>query len=149
MTLLLDHHDALVYSTDLQLLAPGMWINDRIINFCFRYFEFTEPIIPSSILLMDPAVVSFLRIQCTSPEEFDELGLSLNLSEKSLMMLPCSDSMDFESSSTHWSLVVYDSASRVVFHIDSCHGCNKSSALQLVHKLECLFRYLMINLMNT
>lgn len=140
MSLLIDYHDALVYAPDLGLLRPGQWLNDRLINFCFRYFEFADPVPPNNILLLDPCVVSYLAIQCCDPSDFQDLYTSLKLREKEYLFLPCSDSMDFESSSTHWSLVVYHVPSNTAVHVDSYNGYNNRSARNLVTKITQLYR---------
>jgi sentrin-specific protease 8 len=139
MPLPLDHHDALVYAEDLRLLSPGQWVNDRIINFCFRYYEHTDPVLPKRILLVDPAVVSFLRIQCTSQSDYQELFAGLELGAREYLLLPCSDSTDFESVSTHWSLLVFHVPSRRAMHLDSSGKYNLKSAQHLVEKLCDIF----------
>lgn len=140
MSLFLDYHDALIYRSDLALLQPGQWLNDRVINFCYRYFEHEDPVVSKAILLVDPAVVSFLRIQCAEDAEYHDLYRSLELNDREYVLLPCSDSSSFDAMSTHWSLVVYHVSTSTASHIDSYHGYNTSSAERIAEKLQRLYR---------
>lgn len=139
-SLLLNYHDALIYSGDLALLAPNAWLNDRIINFCFRYFENEEPKIPDSILLMDPAVVSFIATQCNDESDYDSVYSGQSMGSKDVVMFPCTDSMDFETRPTHWSLVVYVHQERTAYSIDSCGHYNDRAAFNLCRKIAALYK---------
>lgn len=125
------------------------WINDRIINFCFRFYENTCPGLPHKVLLLDPAVVSFMRHQCSDVCDFSDMSMSLELEDRELILLPITDSMGFESSSSHWSLVVMHPRSRRAIHLDSCSGHNLRAARDTVLKLEKLYRYLLFNIYVT
>ena len=116
--------DADIYDRDLELFHPPNWLNDRCINYCFRRIahKFT------SIILMDPSVVSFLRIQCEDNEEFAELAEGIELHSKTWLLIPINDSDSFESSSTHWSLLLVHIPSCRIFHYDSSEFYNRSAA---------------------
>jgi hypothetical protein len=134
----------------LILTARGKWLNDRLINFFFRILEFSprhdrssldsSEYLPSDILLMDPSVVSFLRIQCQDEDDFASLSRGQRLLSRRLVLMPCSDSTDFESASTHWSLVIIDTQLQTASHMDSNRGMNHKSARHLVKKFEILMR---------
>lgn len=70
MALLISYNDADVYDRDADLLRPGRWLNDACINFCLRRLEET---VSESVFLFDPALASYLRLQCTEVDEFEEL----------------------------------------------------------------------------
>ncbi len=132
------------FTNFIRLLSPGCWINDRIIHFCFRYFEHTQPILPDSILLLDPTVVSFLCVCCTTSEEIEDFarsGAMKNVDTLEYVFFPCSDRMDFGSPSTHWSIVVYQVSTSKVFHIDSHNNYNQPSAHRIAEIIRILFRY--------
>jgi hypothetical protein len=141
---LLDYHDAVIYLTDERLLQPGGWLNDRLINFSFRYFEFAKEF-DKTILLMDPSVVSFLRIQCTDAEDYIDLARGIDLPSRKLILMPCNDSVDFESSSTHWSLVAYELDTGLAIHLDSHHDFNLNSARDLIGHLGNLVGWVLMN----
>ena len=139
---ILDYHDAVLYESDLALLRPGGWLNDRVINFALRYYEHEgEPKISENVLFMDPAVVSFLRIQCEDEDDYNSLARGSKLDHRRLIILPCSDSLDFETPSTHWSVVIYGVDADIAVHIDSHHGHNSSSAIDLLESVAKLMRY--------
>jgi Ulp1 family protease len=139
---LLDYHDAVLYESDVVLLRPGGWLNDRVINFALRYYEHDcEPKISDKVLLMDPAVVSYLRIQCEDEDDYVSLARGNQLGSRRLIILPCSDSLDFETPSTHWSVVIYSVDADVAVHLDSCNNHNSLSALDLLESFAKLLRY--------
>ena len=115
----LNFDDAVLYESELELFAPGQWLNDMIINFGFRFLD--REIRNDSVLLMDPAVYSFMMLQCQEEEELAELRRSLRLAERSLVLIPINDAADFTCHrGTHWSLLAYRPADKRLFqHFDS------------------------------
>lgn len=145
--ILVNYHDAVVYRSDASLTAPGKWLNDRIIYWYFKYLELGSiskeiagGTFPTDILLMDPSVVSFMRIQCEDEDDFASLARGQRIASRRLVLMPCSDSTNFESASTHWSLVVVDLLLHTACHMDSSAGMNRKSARHLVQKFEKLMR---------
>ena len=35
----LSYHDSLLTSSDVNLLEPSKWLNDKLIGFCFEYVD--------------------------------------------------------------------------------------------------------------
>ncbi len=100
--IMINYHEALVFTEDPKLFkAPG-WLNDRCLNFYFRVLEHEEYGDRPDLLFMDPAVVSCMLIQCTKDEELEELGQGLGLSARSLVFIPVNDAEEFFSGCTHW-----------------------------------------------
>lgn len=144
---LLCFHDVDIYDRDLRLFEDGKWLNDTCINYCFRKMEHeglhdsnsstdsidgSSRIISKRILLMDPCVVSFLRLQCEDEDELQELREGLAIGERDVIFVPINDCDSFESSSTHWSLLIITDATSLrpsIFHADSCGRYNKKAAM--------------------
>lgn len=118
--------DANIYGNDLALFRPGNWLNDSCINYCFRRLE--QEIQQKSILFMDPSVVSFLLIQCTTAEEYCELSLGVQIMERTWVFIPVNNSDTFDTPSSHWSLLVLHVSSGKSFHFDSCGMSNNRAA---------------------
>ena len=125
-TLITTLLDADIYGRDLNLFLSRNWLNDSCINYCLRRFEIQ--LSDQSILLMDPSVVSFLRIQCDDEDEYAELALGQQASLRKWIFIPVNNSESFVNVSTHWSLLLLHTASSRLFHFDSCGTSNKSAA---------------------
>lgn len=125
--------DADIYGRDVDLFLPRNWLNDSCINYCLRQFEIQ--LSNQEILLMDPSVVSFLRIQCDDEDEYTELALGQQASLRTWIFMPVNNSESFENVSTHWSLLLLHTVSARLFHFDSCGKSNKSAALSTSVKL--------------
>jgi sentrin-specific protease 8 len=98
--------DAVIWENDVELFAPGQWLNDSCINWCFRQILDEEEGAEEDVLLMDPSVVSFMMTQCETAEEEDELVQGQSISSKKVICLPVSDNEGFSSGSSHWSLLL-------------------------------------------
>jgi Ulp1 family protease len=150
--LILSYHDADIYERDQTLFQRGCWLNDSCINFYLKTIihEATSSFpmeMKDTICLLDPAVVQFIRLQCTDEEEFEDLRISLNLTSKSWMIAPINDNESFESESSHWSTLFIHIPSRLVFHYDSFGKRNLTSARNLTNILSVLF-YWFVNAIN-
>lgn len=133
MTLLFSYNDVDVYERDAKLFEEGNWINDTCINFEYKLFE--SKFNKKDILLMDPSVVSFLRIQVGSPDELQDLRNGLNIEEKDWIFMPISDSDSFSINSTHWSLIFCNKETGLMFHFDSNGNYNYNSAMKSAERL--------------
>lgn len=135
---ILNYQDISIYESDLFLLSDGQWLNDVCINFCFakKRVETNN----STILMMDPSVVSFLTFQVSDDEERDELAEGLSLTEKEWLIVPVNDCTSLGGSSSHWSLLVCHTTSGFAVHFDSNNHYNTSSARNVADKLTWLLQ---------
>lgn len=131
MTLLVSFKDVDVYDRDAALFNNNEWLNDTCIHFCFACLENGL----STVKLVDPAVVSFLRLQVEDDDEFEELALGLNIGDMEWLFLPINDNAGFGGYSTHWSLLLCHLASGQTFTLDSSRQSNFNSAKALLTKL--------------
>ena len=159
MALLVSYKDADVYDRDAVLFKNKNWLNDSCINFCLRRMEIST----DRLLLMDPSVVSFLRLQCSDEDEYEEIrqgkysissfffqycrnpisATSLTgtrIASKEWVFVPINDNESFQSSSTHWSSLILHIPSQKFWHYDSCHQQNYASAMAVMAKLCILLR---------
>ncbi|KAH9084875.1 hypothetical protein Ae201684P_002110 [Aphanomyces euteiches] len=129
------YHDAQLYDRDLRLFTSNEWLNDAAINFFFTmtYHETCEA--RSDILLMDPAVVSCMMLQCDDEEDLRDLAQGLQLREKSLILLPINDRQNFDSQGSHWALLVYCTDNGFQFY-DSSSNHNRESAEEVAAVLQ-------------
>ena len=130
--------DADIYNRDLVLFKSKSWLNDSCINYCFRRLELQ--IESKSMLLMDPSVVSFLIIQCTSDEDYDELSISIDSSSLEWLFAPVNNADSFDTPSSHWSLLLLHISSGKLYHFDSCGSSNHDAAILTAEKLYFLLK---------
>jgi Ulp1 family protease len=129
--------DADVYVRDWKLFRPRNWLNDSCISYCMKMIV-RDHAVPSSsrILLLDPAVASFLRLQCTEEEEFAEFYAGNNLGDVEFVFVPVNDNQSFSSGSSHWSLLVAHIDSLHYWHFDSHGNYNRNSAQEFSNILS-------------
>ncbi|RHY06750.1 hypothetical protein DYB25_011758 [Aphanomyces astaci] len=123
-------HDAQLYDRDLRLFTTNAWLNDAAIHFYFTVVFHTLCGAPADVLLMDPAVVSCMMLQCDDDEDLIDLAQGLQLKEKSLIVLPVNDRRSFDSQGSHWALLVYSTAHGFQFY-DSSADHNFDSAMEV------------------
>ncbi len=90
---------------DAMLLEPPGWLNDSCILHLLLRMKHEILGDNPSVLLMDPTVVSFLRLQCDTEEERKELAEGLAFRERSALLVPVNDMESFSGGSSHWSLL--------------------------------------------
>jgi hypothetical protein len=129
-SLLVSYLDADIYQRDLLLFQPGAWLNDSCINFCLKRRIKSD----SGILTLDPAVVSFLRLQADE-EDDDELTISLGINNAVWLFAPVNDNDSFNASSNHWSLLLYHIRSGNSFHFDSSSGYNREASIKVAARI--------------
>ncbi len=91
--------------SDAMLLKPPGWLNDSCILHLFLRMKHEILGDNPSVLLMDPSVISFLRLQCDTEEEIKELAEGLALRERNALLVPVNDMELFSGGSSHWSLL--------------------------------------------
>jgi Ulp1 family protease len=143
MTYLFSFKDLPVYSCDLDLFRDRQWLNDVCIGLayrlmddelltsdqCDRYSSASTATTP--VLLLDPAVVSFLQLQVDDDDEYQQLAGGLAVNSFEWLFLPVNDRVRFDAESTHWSLLVCHVPTGSLFHCDS-HGNYNSPAVHLL-----------------
>ena len=125
--------DANIYDRDLVLLRPGNWLNDSCINYCLRRLEFQ--ISDEAVLLLDPAVASFLVIQCDDDDEYADLSTGLEILKRKWIFVPISNSDSFTVLSSHWSLLVVHTDSGNMYHFDSGGNSNRKACETTAFKM--------------
>lgn len=129
--------DVDVYPQHFEFYEPGQWLDDVCINLAYRFMEDEiEGFDSEKFLLLDPTVVSFIRLQLDDQDEFDDLATSLRLGQRHWIFFPISDSQSFSSSGSHWSLLIWNYSQNTFYHADSCGSSNSSSARSLVEKIS-------------
>ncbi|CAG5117012.1 unnamed protein product [Candidula unifasciata] len=134
--IVLSFGDSLLRKSDLDLLSAPNWINDRIIGFCFEYFE-REQFNHSAdrISLISPSVAQFVRF--APVEDLIMVLEPLHLPSKQYVFLPINDNPDTDCvGGTHWSLLVYVRSKQEFQHFDAFRGSNQSIARKVVDKLQ-------------
>lgn len=143
MSVLLNYHDAILYDSDVAILTNSSgWLNDQCIHFFEKILEYdssfheidgSNQIIGSpgtnistngALRFIDPSVVSFMKLQCTDDDEFQDLACGLNLQpNENIVFLPVNDSSVLEEGNcSHWSLLVLFIKQKQGFHFDSMSG---------------------------
>jgi Ulp1 family protease len=141
MSILFSYRDVDVYERDVELFKDRNWLNDSCISYSFKQIE--DSFNNNCIILMDPSVVSFLRIQADE-EDIDELAVSLNVVNKNWIFVPVNDNDSFSGCSSHWSLLICEIASGRMYHCDSCRPNNMDAAVKTaksVSKLISMYDY--------
>jgi Ulp1 family protease len=135
----LNYHDAVVYKRDVINFQDGNWLNDSCINFCFRWFEFSECVDKRFVLFMDPSVMSYIKLQHIDEDDISGLRKGLRLHERDYLLVPCNDNASFQSASTHWSLLLIKTATGEAHHFDSSNQTNTTAARKTYHRIKILF----------
>jgi Ulp1 family protease len=130
-----------IYASDMELFESGRWLNDSCINYCFRRIE-KELQLPKHFLLMDPAVVAFMRLQCTEDSEFADLAEGIELKERIWLFVPVNDCGSFDAQSNHWSFLLFHIPTGKSYHFDSLGNFNYESAVIISSRIiRLLLRY--------
>mmetsp|Transcript_48367 Transcript_48367/g.82598 ORF Transcript_48367/g.82598 Transcript_48367/m.82598 type:complete len:225 (-) Transcript_48367:101-775(-) len=72
-------------------------------------------------------VMAFLRFQCDA-DDLAEFNTNVGLSSREVVLCPVTDTQDFSSTGSHWSLLVFVRTSRAFYHFDSCGRSNEKAA---------------------
>lgn len=146
--LVLSYFDVDVYERDLKLFENRNWLNDTCINYCFKRLlnskssDVVDMIMKENVLLLDPSLVSFLRLQCEEDDEFEDLRMSLELDNKLWVFIPINDNQSFESSSSHWSSLLCHVDSHQMLYYDSVeNNPNLASANNFIEKFARLMKW--------
>jgi sentrin-specific protease 8 len=135
-SVVLSFGDTSLRKSDLDLLIPPNTINDRLIGFCFEYFE-REQFNHSAdrIALLSPSVVQFVIY--AAADDLVNLLEPFHLPTKQYIFVPVSNNFDTQHvDKAQWSLLVYVRSRQEFQHYDLYRGSNQSCAKKLVDKLQ-------------
>ncbi|KAF5291579.1 hypothetical protein FQR65_LT01892 [Abscondita terminalis] len=134
---ILSFHESLLRVSDVDLLRGPCWLNDSIISFYFEYLEISRFRKNPMLVFVHPQVTQCIKLSpSTEIKVFLEPLLS-NLCRFIFFALNDNEQTEV-SGGSHWSLLVYSCAERMVFHFDSSRGTNHQQAIEFTSKL---FRY--------
>ncbi|XP_062998389.1 sentrin-specific protease 8 [Elgaria multicarinata webbii] len=132
----ISYMDSLLRQSDVLLLDPPCWLNDRIIGFAFEYFasdQFQD--FSDQVCFIGPEVAQFIK--CTTSQEELAIFLEpLNLPHKEIVFLAINDNSNQAAGGTHWSLLVYFRDKNCFAHYDSHTRSNSVHARRVAGKLE-------------
>ncbi|KAK6176328.1 hypothetical protein SNE40_014632 [Patella caerulea] len=134
--IVLNFNDSLLRASDLEILDGPNWLNDKLIGFCFEYYE-REQFNHSAdkLSLISPSVTQFIKL--APVEELTVILESLNLPLKQFVFLAVNDNEDSNNvGGTHWSLLVYIRSKQEFHHFDSANHTNEHIAKKLAYRLQ-------------
>jgi Ulp1 family protease len=111
-----------IYDEDISLLQRGGWLNDSCISFCLQMLKQKSG--HDKVQMINASVMSFMMLQITEQEEFDELRVSLELDKFNWLIVPVNDNQSFSERSTHWSVLICNIKSGRMLHFDSSGNSN-------------------------
>ncbi|XP_003383983.1 PREDICTED: sentrin-specific protease 8-like [Amphimedon queenslandica] len=133
--IVLSYHDSLLRLSDVSLLDPPHWLNDRLIGFYFEYLERDHVKNGERVCFITPDVTQFIKLYRGS--ELKMFLEPLSLCEKELVILAVNDNSSSEhSGGSHWSTLVFDRESYLYFHYDSSSPSNHTPARQCASSLS-------------
>ena len=129
--IVLSYEDSLLRQSDVRLLDEPNWLNDRIIGFCFQYYEY-DLYNSADIAYISPDVTQLIKLSPT--EELDILLSSLDLKSKKLIFFAVNSNLSLnQAGGSHWSLLVFEN--QEFFHYDSMNASNRHSALLMARQM--------------
>ncbi|NXN18766.1 SENP8 protease, partial [Indicator maculatus] len=132
----LSYMDSLLRQSDVALLDPPCWLNDRIIGFAFEYFANQEfRAFRDELCFVSPEVAQFIKC-AESREEVGAFLQPLDLRSRNLVFFPINDNSNQLAGGTHWSLLVYYRDKECFGHYDSRGTYNAVHAKQVVEMVE-------------
>lgn len=132
--IVLSYHDSLLCISDVSLLSGPFWLNDKIIGFCFEYFEnelFKQAF--GRIRFLNPSIVQLAKL--VDDSDVSSILQPLALQSCHLIFIPINDNSSLYPGGSHWSLLVCDKIEKTFFHFDSSGtGCWNDSSAQITSK---------------
>lgn len=133
-SIVLNYHDSLLNSSDVVLLTGPFWLNDKIIGFCFEYFEndlFKQAV--DRMRFLNPSIVQLAKLADDS--EVSSILQPLDLQSCQLIFIPINDNSTLHPGGSHWSLLVCDKNRKEFFHFDSSgSSCWNDSSAKIICK---------------
>jgi sentrin-specific protease 8 len=125
--------DCLVRQADIELLAPGQWLNDQIIGFFFELCE-NETFAGSNIAFVGPEVAQFMRVAAEG--EVAACLEPLGLAARAAVLLAVNNCQDpTRPGGSHWSLLVFVRKDNAFYHLDSSGDMNALAARELAARV--------------
>lgn len=132
----LSYMDSLLRRSDVSLLDPPSWLNDRVIGFAFEYFAHGRfPGCSDRVCFVSPEVTQFIKCAGDRAEVAAFLE-PLGLPAKTAVFLAVNDNGGPAAGGTHWSLLVYLRERAGFLHYDSHGASNAAHARRVAAKLE-------------
>lgn len=148
LTVKLDN--ALQLNKSIECKNADKWFDDSILQAYLSSFNDHPIAVSSKALFIDPSVSEILKFGCTSTvnDQLQELKvMSYNyvfctVSNSKGSMSSSTKVFDKHDEGSHWSLLFFDIANKVAFHLDSMEGLNENVASSIAIKFGCSFRSL-------
>lgn len=133
-SVVLSYQESLLRASDVELLKGPCWLNDTLISFYFEYLE-VDQFAKNPIFLFVPPDVT----QCIKFSPLAEVQVFLNPLEsnkRDFIFFALNNNEQTECcGGTHWSLLVFSHAEKMIFHYDSSRGSNQCQAMEFGEKL--------------
>ncbi|XP_066283873.1 sentrin-specific protease 8-like [Branchiostoma lanceolatum] len=132
--IVLSFHDSCLRQSDVRLLQPPNWLNDKILGFAFEYYERVQfQDFSSDVTFISPDVTQFIKY--SQGDDLAPFLEPLDLSSKKLVFLAVNDNTNLESTGgSHWSLLLYRRDVAEFQHFDSSQGSGNSAPAKLLVK---------------
>lgn len=137
--LLFSFRDVDVYSHHLEFFRPRNWLDDSCLNLCQRLYESERGLTAqgdvSKVLLVDPAIISFIQLQVDDEQEYLEVVRGQGFDGYEWLFFPINDSISFSHSGSHWSLMICHWKSLTFLSVDSGGSTNRAAVECFAEKL--------------
>lgn len=131
--IVLSYHDSVLRQSDVLLLEPPQWINDRLIGFEFEYKSRQY----ESVAFVTADVAQFVKL--SSPDEISAFVAPLELGSKHVVLVAVNDNDSADrSGGIHWSLLSFVRQHRSFYHYDSLSKHNTVQAQRIASNLSSL-----------
>jgi sentrin-specific protease 8 len=129
----LSYHAAALYQEDIDLLRPGMWLNDNVMVFWMEYLQHDGHAARRHVAFFHPGAVFMCLFERGT--ELADAFAGLRLAEHDLLLLPVNNNTDptLAEAGSHWSLLSYERTTDTWVHWDS--SLRGSSNLQVAHRV--------------
>lgn len=143
--LLVNYNDAVVYGRDWKLIAGCGWLNDACINYQLQRLQ-SKYNSKKTVLLLDPAVTSFLVHQADDEDRQDFIRDQLGPNIETVL-IPINDSMMtteqqngttkmwWQNPGTHWTLLHWSKQRKWIEHFDSAVSSGNRAAAETVARV--------------
>jgi len=126
--------DHTIYESDLALLLPGRWLNDRLIGLYYDYLQEELKSVPNFVKFVNPDTVMMVKML---PENDIREDLSpLGLEDGELVLIPINNNTAVDKAGgSHWSLLTWVKSSKSFHSFDSAAPMNERAALKVAFKI--------------